>query len=131
VKRAKRMAVTVAELRKKYPWPLRASQASGYVEDEYCVGGAICKEMGIERHGCNFPTAGEIRTAIERANPNLDHYLMTNVDSGSFDDSCEAIVKFNDCGTFEQAWKEMEKLLKWKPKLRTIEDICAEVDDPD
>jgi hypothetical protein len=126
-----RKRVSVTMLRKKYPHPVRALQASGYSDEEYCVGGAFCKEMGIDRKGCNFPTANEIRAAVEKANPNLEHYLMRELDADRFDSLVDKLVACNDIGNFKEAWLVLGTLLRWKPKLKTFEEFIGTADDAD
>ena len=118
------MKLTVTALRHKYPHPLRAKQASGYVETEYCVGGAFCKEMGVERHGCNFPTSEEVQQAAQKANPAIDRNLLTERDFSKFVSICDKVIAANDVGSFDVAWDAVRELLHWKPKLMTIEEIC-------
>lgn len=117
--------ISATKLRAKFPQPIRAIQASGYRDDEYCVGGALCKEMGIDRHGCNFPTAEEVRRAICAANHSVDTNLLTDKDFYYLCAQSEAILELNDIGHFDAAWALLSKMLRWKPKLQTIDQIVG------
>lgn len=106
--------ISVTYLRKKYPHPVRGAGSFG---EQYCVGGALCCEVGMAIH---FPRWEQLRDAIELATQ-INHYTVSDEDNEVFRGQCIKIVEMNDIGNFEGAWRELGNLLHWKPKDRFVE----------
>ena len=109
----KRLSIT--SLKRKYPKLVRAANAkydaANARYDDYCVGGALCLEVGIERY---FPGEMDIRAAVLKANPRIS--LDADSDVGVYlflRDSIKGIIQANDAGNFKLAWKLLGKVLRW------------------
>ncbi len=87
--RGKRVIITVEELRRKYPHPVREPKNVG----EYCVGMTLGMKMGI--------AARCITENLQRANPNLGLHEAFRIST--------EIVHENDAGNFDVAWAWLDK----------------------
>jgi hypothetical protein len=98
--------ITMDEIRAKYPTPHRAGgihfpEDGSYPEgDSYCVGGALCRLIGINR---GFPFIHEIKAALRLCNEHL-----TNEEAYKF---ANEIAKLNDSGFFSLAWLVLREAL--------------------
>lgn len=105
--------ITLTALRKKYPHPRRACEATGAdLEDDYCVGGSLCMELCLPLH--HFPVGNELIKAIEMAtNHEVDCSAMTDAEYDQFMMKLRAVTEFNDEGNFKMVWKALGQLLRW------------------
>ena len=112
----KRKRVGVTALRKKYPHPCRGI---GSRDEDYCVGGSLCIEMGM---GVRFPRWEQIRDAVEAAT-GLNHYVLSDDDNGTLRGRCMDVIRLNDSGLFGEAWNALKWLLHWNPVDRFSEPV--------
>lgn len=96
-------------IRAQYPHPIRLGDAANYVESKrYCVGGGICYVCAPCIIVNGFPAIGQLTHALRVANPRLPyrkaHYLA------------ECIIRRNDKGHFEDAWRYAERALTYPTK---------------
>ena len=101
--------ISVSSLKRKYPHPVRAM---GSKYDDYCVGGALCVEVGLT--ACLFPSEYQLKEAALKANRRLDWNTMSDSERDEFYSTVTCVLKANDVGSFELAWKALGKLLHWK-----------------
>jgi hypothetical protein len=106
------MSVSVTKLKKKYPHPACASRAA---YDDYCVGGALCHEVGMSY---DFPNEQQLRDAILKANPKIDWYAISDSDSEHIRTLVSGVIEANDVGNFKLSWQLLGKLLHMAPKVR-------------
>lgn len=102
------MNILLDVIRAKFPNPIEYSKST-ILGKSYCVGGAA--KMFIEGEkfiykgeNVRFPTAEELRSAIETVNPTLDAELM--------DVLIEEVFQYNDEGKFEAAWYTLGELFR-------------------
>lgn len=100
--------ISIGYLRNKYPYPRRGI---GSDEDDYCVGGSLCIETGI---AVRFPRWEQLRDAVEKAT-GLNKYVLSDDDQETFRNRCMDVIRLNDSGLFNEAWKALKWLLRWKP----------------
>ena len=111
------MKVTLAAIRRKYPHP-RASHKSNSLPESYCVGGALCKFVGIaSRDSECFPSNESIREAWAKA-MKIDWYTLRDKDRNEVRGIIGMLIGSNDAGRFKAAWMRLGKLLSWKPTHR-------------
>jgi len=103
--------ITLTSLKRKYPHPVRGV---GSDDGQYCVGGALCREVGNE---IDFPRWEQLRDAVEKATL-INHYVLSNEDNELFRGQCIKVIEMNDIGNFDGAWRELGYLLRWNPKDR-------------
>jgi hypothetical protein len=101
--------IFVAELKRKYPHPVRAI---GGRYCDYCVGGALCKEVGLD---FDFPSETQLKDAVVKANPKIDWHAISDRDSDNIYALVKGVIKANDEGAFETSWRLLGKLLRWTP----------------
>lgn len=104
--------VTLSSLRKKYPNPVKPLSGG---DTSYCVGGALCKEMGMDY---SFPYSGKIRDAVLKLRK-VNKYEVGIDDNDFLLNTANRIASENDAGKFEEAWEALGVILRWKPKFRT------------
>lgn len=103
--------ISVEELKKAYPSPT----TPGCSRDGYCVGGALCRSLGIDS---NFPGSTRLGNAIIKATGRDLESLMYYLRDGAYD-RADIIIGLNDAGKFDEAWDALEKALAWATELRT------------
>jgi hypothetical protein len=101
--------ISVTRLKRKYPNPER-----GIVGCNYCVGGALCREVGIDR---DFPDADQLRDAILKANRKIDWYAISDMDREYLWSLIQGVILSNDTGDFDRAWKLLGQLLHAHPEI--------------
>jgi hypothetical protein len=105
--------LTAVGLRRKYRHARRASSATGAdLEEEYCVGGALCIEVEGEK-GMRFPDFEHLKQAVLKANPRIDNYAMKDPEYNAFRSKITEVAARNDVGDFDGAWRCLEELLNW------------------
>ena len=105
------MAVNVEELRKKYPNPKSAADAQAVGRESYCVGGALWRELRMEKWNIRedlgpmtcTPSPPAVALALRVANPNLAYAESCHI--------ADQIVYENDSDNFDVAWAWMDKAL--------------------
>ena len=106
--KAKRIWIT--NLRRKYPHPVRAI-AGGF--GDYCVGGALCLEVGIDKY---FPNEREMVNALLKANPNINWDTIPDRSRDELYNMIHGVIEANDGGNFELSWRLLGRLLHWRPE---------------
>ena len=104
--------ISVTALRRKYPRPRKALEGTPGVKGEYCVGGALCQEIGMDST-FNFPATSWVFEALKKANPRL-----SGLPDKQYSEVYGKAIKLthaNDHGDFKTAWKILGELLRWKP----------------
>jgi len=96
-------------LKEKYPRPLRAIDGCS-IDDHYCVGGALCREAGMQDK--SFPNDTEIMDALYRVNPHIERYELNDRDYVNLMGQIKSLTKANDAGDFDLAWHILGDLLK-------------------
>jgi len=108
--------ITIAALRKKYPHPRRSINPC---YGDYCVGGALCQEAGIDR---NFPDSEFIRDALLKVSPEINWHELSDDHREHIRDLLTETIGANDAGNFRLAWKLLGRALRWeKPKAGAAE----------
>jgi hypothetical protein len=104
--------MTARDIRMRYPHPQSgltpAPLRYPHLDDNYCVGGALCKYLGSEEgwQGANFPMVSALCDVLQEANAHLTY-------AGALRRSA-AITRVNDAGNFEKAWHLLDLALKAK-----------------
>jgi hypothetical protein len=105
--------ILAVNLRKKYPNPHRACDAKGGdVEGDYCVGGALCIEVGGPT-AMHYPDYKRLLQAVIKANPNITTPWMDDAEYNAFRSKLIEVEARNDIGDFAGAWRALEELLNW------------------
>ena len=102
--------ISVTKLKKKYRHPVRAIQSRGF---DYCVGGALCHEVGMDH---DFPNEQQLKDAILKANPDISWYELSDTQIDEIYYKVKGITAANDVGDFDLAWKLLGDLLNLKMK---------------
>ena len=89
----------VSALKEKYPHPVRVTSPSRDTYS-YCVGGCLAKEAN---HDWLFPDSAILTNLIEHLNPGRKR---TSVHALAL-----CVIRANDCGDFEKAWKSLTEAL--------------------
>jgi hypothetical protein len=101
--------MTAQEIRALYPNPISAdTPLACRAEDDYCVGGALCKYLGRGTgwEGERFPMVAALTDVLQEANTRLP-YL-------SAQKRAEKITRANDAGNIDKAWQLLDYALKAK-----------------
>lgn len=100
--------ISMTSLRRKYPHPVRAKHSKN---SDYCVAGALCREIGINMNG--FPSQLRLCHAILIANPRIgDWYTLTEKQRVEIYNLAGDVIGANDKGNFNLSWKLLAKLLQ-------------------
>lgn len=108
--------LTVKELKKKYPRPVRACGADPSC---YCVGGAFCLEVEADltadhRH---FPSAYELFRAVLKFR-GIERDLLPDADYDRMMSLADGVTNANDVGSFNIAWKLLGRLLTCRARQK-------------
>jgi hypothetical protein len=103
--------VWVSSLRRKYRHPVRAIETRGC---DYCVGGALCREVGMDH---DFPNEQQLKDALLKANPKIDWYAISDSDKDYIYGIIHGVIEANDVGNFELSWRLLGRLLRMAPKV--------------
>lgn len=104
--------MTARDIRKRYPDPQSGEPEAPLrypgIDDNYCVGGALCKYLGSQEgwQGANFPTVSALCDVLQEANDRLT--------TASALRRAKDITLANDCEEFERAWHLLDLALKAK-----------------
>ncbi len=104
--------MTAQEIRERYPHPQSGSTPAPLtyprLEDNYCVGGALCKYLASAEgwQGANFPMVCTLCDVLQEANEHLAYAGPLRRAKG--------ITLANDCGQFDRAWRLLDLALKAK-----------------
>jgi hypothetical protein len=115
--------LTAIKLKRKYPRPHRACDAKGGdVEGDYCVGGALCIEVGGEK-AMHYPDSERLLEAVRKANPRIYTPWMNDAEYNALRSRLTEVEARNDIGDFDGAWRALEELLNW-PETPMPEDLA-------
>lgn len=96
--------MNVADIKAKFPNPSDPLDDQK-TETSYCVGGAFCMALGWKSN--TFPNVDILMEALREANADLSIRLA--------DKYAVDIIKANDAGDYEAAWKALGDALEYKP----------------
>src|SRR5437879_3327606 len=97
------MSVTMEEIRAKWPNAIPSVIAQENLLDPYCVGGAVCRFTdGLMDF--RFPTDGSLAERLRVLNRSLS---LQDALCGAIN-----ITSLNDAGNMDEAWAEVDRLLK-------------------
>jgi hypothetical protein len=99
--------ISATALKKKYPHPQQVGRCD---PGGYCVGGALCMELGRRER---YPLWDQIIEAASRANPGIQWGRITEPQRTEIRAIASRVTTFNDRGQFNEAWKALGKLLRW------------------
>lgn len=144
------MTITVEQLRRKYPEPVKSSPEATANPASYCVGGALALELGCyisegssvsspgqaNQGRVGAPSAGGVftpnkGTLLEMGmfpDPAVLAALLIHVNPGlssaAGDAFAETIVRKNDTGNFETAWGLLSEALSWTEPWTDADDAA-------
>lgn len=113
----------VERLRSHFPNPVAVDD--GDKGTAYCVGGAVCIAAAhtsrawlcpILREEHRFPSAGDLAEVLRHLYPQLEAHPRLEQVAGM-------LIRTNDTGNFEAAWKRLENLLNWEPAREPIKPV--------
>jgi hypothetical protein len=101
--------ISMTYLKKKYPNPISAARSDW--THTYCVGGALCMEMGLSKE---FPNDFELKEAWLKAT-GYDWYAMVDDQRDLVYSMVHAVIEHNDAQQYAAAWKVLGELLRYRP----------------
>lgn len=103
--------ISVTKLKKKYSHPIRAIECRCQ-DNDYCVGGALCREVGIDK---SFPDEIQIKDAFLKANRRIDWHALDDAQRDNIYRLIHEVINANDRGNFPKAWDSLGELLRYQP----------------
>lgn len=92
-------AAVIEDIRRRFPNPIAAPPRKG----RYCVGGAICKAVGIRS---SFPWVDKLEKAFIRLGADPEHV--------DFEHLCYLLLEYNDNEDFDDAWGLAAEIMEKK-----------------
>jgi len=94
------MGIPIAEIRRRYPDPIRLKMKGRYDTSCYCVGGAVClSHPPLNAVPPAWPSINYLRAGL------VEWYGIGRIEAGML---ASKVIDLSDDGRFDEAWDALE-----------------------